>query len=136
MLEKLRLYYQKQGCEICVATIEATVDGKTVIRTMNFSGNAISGVLSGAVRVVNELQELLGQSPEGYVERPVPKKRDVREKVELNALDQAQLLLRGLRHENTVQKETIIQYAAQLAEANAKIQSLEAALKGEGDHER
>lgn len=74
MIKGIRMYYQKHGCEGCVATLEVEFEGGTVIRTIDFSGNAIGPCLFGAVSVINELQELLGQKPEGYVQRPAEKK--------------------------------------------------------------
>ena len=67
MIENLKLYYQTHGTEICVATLEVEVNGQTIIRTLDFSGNNISGALFGAVSVINSLQELLGKEPEGFV---------------------------------------------------------------------
>jgi hypothetical protein len=60
---------------MCVATLEVEVNGQSVIKTLDFSGNATSSVLYGAVRIVNELQEMLGQEPQGFVEKKTERKR-------------------------------------------------------------
>jgi hypothetical protein len=74
MIENIQMHYQQHGCETCVATLEVEVEGRTIVRTLDFSGNSIPDVLSGAVRVVNELQELLGQKPQGFIKTPTTKK--------------------------------------------------------------
>ena len=75
MITDVRITYQIPGCEACFATLETTVDGKTVTKTLNFGGNAIYPILHGAISIVNELQEMLGKEPEGHVQIPVKKKK-------------------------------------------------------------
>jgi len=48
MIENLRMYYQTHGVETCVATLIAEIDGREVVRTLDFSGNNISGGLWGS----------------------------------------------------------------------------------------
>lgn len=75
MISSIKMYYQTHGVETCIATLEVETINGTVIRTIDFGGNAISSALWGAVSVINELQEINGQEPLGYVEIKKEKRR-------------------------------------------------------------
>ena len=73
-ISSIKMYYQRHGCEICIATLECETSNGNIIRTIDFSGNSIGASLFGAVQIVNALQEINGQEPLGYVEVPKAKK--------------------------------------------------------------
>lgn len=77
MISSIKMNYQRHGCETCVATLEVETSNGTVVRTLDFSGNAISATLFGAVQVINALQEVNGDEPLGYVEIKKEKRKKV-----------------------------------------------------------
>jgi len=75
MISSVKMYYQKHSIESCIATLEVETSNGTVTRTLDFSGNAIQPALWGAVSIINTLQEINGDEPQGYIEIPKEKRR-------------------------------------------------------------